>query len=189
MAIAEQTITAERFLELVDLPEYQDSRLELVEGKLVEMSRPKRLHGVVVSRVNARIANHVEANDLGEVAGSDAGFVLERNPFGRDTVRGVDVAFVSKRHNLGQPDDAWYEVAPDLAVEVISPGNRAGDIHHKVVQLLKAGARLIWLVYPDTRSVVVHRSGGSSILYEDDMLAGGDVLPGFELGVGEIFPG
>ncbi len=189
MAIAEQTITAERFLELVDLPEYQDSRLELVEGKLVEMSKPKRRHGLVTMDLANELVNYVKTHNLGEIPAADTGFLLERNPYGRDTVRGVDIAFVSKHHNLGPVSDTWYEVAPDLAVEVISPGNRAGDIHHKVVQLLKAGTRLIWLVYPDTRSVVVHRSGGSSILYEDDMLAGGDVLPGFELRVGEIFPG
>ena len=188
MAIAERAITVERFLELLALPEYQDSRLELVEGKLVEMSRTKRRHGVLASRLNARLAVYVESHNLGEVASNDAGFLLERGPYGRDTLRGVDIAFVSKKHMLGPLDDEWYEVAPDLAVEIISPSNKAGDIQRKVTQLLNAGARLIWLVYPETRSVVVQSSSGSVTLYEDDMLTGGEVLPGFAIRVGDIFP-
>ena len=188
MAIAEHTITVERFLELVDLPEYQDRRLELVEGKLFEMPKPKRRHGVVTMDLAVELAIYVKAHDLGEVPAPDTGFLLDRNPYGRDTVRGADIAFVSKRHNLGPPENEWYEVAPDLAVEVISPGNKAGDIQRKVIQLLNAGTLLIWLVYPDTRSVVVQTSRGSVTLYEDDMLSGGDVLPGFEIRVGDIFP-
>ena len=188
MAIAERAITAERFLELLALPEYQDSRLELVEGKIVEMPKPKRRHGIVTMDLAVELANYVKTHGLGEVPAPDTGFLLERNPYGRDTVRGVDIAFVSKKHMLGPLDDEWYEVAPDLAVEIISPSNKAGDIQRKVTQLLNAGARLIWLVYPETRSVVVQSSSGSVTLYEDDMLSGGEVLPGFAIRVGDIFP-
>ena len=189
MAIAEHTITAERFRELLALPEYQDRRLELVEGKLVEMSKPKRRHGVVTMDLAFELARFVKSHGLGEIPAPDTGFLLDRNPYGRDTVRGIDIAFVSKRHRLGPLDDEWYEVAPDLAVEVISPGNTAGDIQRKVQQLLRAGTRLIWLVYPDTRMVEAHTPDGTKTFREDDTLSGGDVLPGFEIRVGDIFPG
>ena len=188
MAIQQQFISADRFLELVDLPEYQDRVLELVEGVIVDMPLPTRLHGVVVARLTMKIANHVDANDLGEVTSGNVGFVLERNRIGRDTVRGLDIAFLSKSKDLGPPDYSWYELGPDLAVEVISPSNKAGDIHLKVTQLLDAGTRLVWLVYPENKTVVTHTTAGAKTLREDDTLSGGDVLPGFAIRVGDIFP-
>ena len=189
MAIAEHTITAERFRELLALPEYQDRRLELVEGKIVEMSQPTWNHGIVTMRLAVKIAIHAEANDLGEVPASDTGFILERNPYGRDTVRGMDIAFVSKSRIPDARGISWLALGPDLAVEVISPGNTAGDIQRKVQQLLRAGTRLIWLVYPDTRMVEAHTPDGAKTFREDDTLSGGDALPGFEIRVGDIFPG
>ena len=188
MAIQEQTITAERFLELVEQPEYADRVLELVEGELVEMSKPTRKHGVITMRLAMMIANHVAANELGEVPAAETGFVLERNQYGRDTVRGVDIAFVSKERVPDELDNTWYETGPALAAEVISPNNKASDIHLKVTQLLNAGARLIWVIYPESRSVVVQTANGATTLHENDTLSGGDLLPGFELRVGDIFP-
>lgn len=188
MAIQEQFITVDLFQDLVDAPEYQDRVLELVEGEIIEMPKPKRIHGVVTMRLALQIASFVDAHELGEVTVGDTGFVLERGEFGRDTVRGLDIAFVSKSRELGPPDFAWYEMGPDLAVEVISPSNKTSDTHLKVMQLLKAGARLVWLVYPENRTVVAHTPAGATTLRENDMLSGGDVLPGFELRVSDIFP-
>ncbi len=188
MAIQEHLISADRFLELADAPEYQDRVLELVEGVIIDMPKPKRIHGVVVAELTFRLTAYVKENNLGEVASGDPGFVLERNSYGRDTVRGLDIAFQSKSKELGLPDFSWYEMGPDLAVEVISPSNKAGDIHLKVMQLLNAGARLIWLVYPESRTVVAHTPDGAITLHENDALSGGDVLPGFELRVSDIFP-
>ena len=188
MAIQQQFISADRFQELVDAPEYQDCFLELVEGVIVEMPKPKRIHGVVVAEMAFRITAFVKENDLGEVSSGDPGFVLERNEYGRDTVRGLDIAFVSKSRDLGPPDFTWYELGPDLAVEVISPSNKADDIHFKVTQLLDAGTRLVWLVYPKNRTVVSHTAEGARTLRQDDTLSGGDVLPGFQLRIRDIFP-
>ena len=188
MAIQEQTITAETFLDLVEQPEYQDRVLELVEGVIIEMPKPKLKHGVVTMRLALRIGIHVEKNDLGLVTAADTGFILERNPHGRDTIRGVDVGFISKPRVPAQLENVWHEMGPDLAVEVISPNNKANDIHLKVMQLLNAGTRLVWLVYPETRTVVSHTADGATTLHENDTLSGGDVLPGFELRIGDIFP-
>ena len=105
-----------------------------------------------------------------------------------DTARELDIAFLSKSRELGPPDFNWYELGPDLAVEVISPNTRASDIHLKVMQVLGAGTRLIWLVYPETRTVEVHTAEGGTKLHEDDTLSGGDALPGFSMRVGDIFP-
>ena len=188
MAIQEQTITAEGFLELVEQPQYEDRVLELVEGAIVEMSKPTAGHGEMISWLNIRIGSYVIENDLGRICSGDAGFLLERNPDGRDTVRGLDFAFIEKAKAPGPLEFTWYETGPDLAVEVISPNNRAGDIHLKVMQLLNAGTRLIWLIYPESRTIVAHTAAGANTLNENDTLSGGDVLPGFELRVGDIFP-
>ncbi len=188
MVIQEQTITADRFYEITEQPEYQDRVMELVEGVLVEMSKPKRIHGVIVARLALKIGNFVDAHELGEVTVGDTGFVLDRDPYGRDTVRGLDIAFVKSERLPAPPDDTWYEMGPDLAVEVISPNNKTTDTHLKVMQLLKSGTGLVWLVHPESRTVVAHRSDGAVILREDDTLSGGDALPGFEMRVGDIFP-
>ncbi|MCY4072162.1 MAG: Uma2 family endonuclease [Chloroflexi bacterium] len=188
MVVQQQYITADRFLEMVEQPQYQDRVLELVEGAIVDMSKPTWKHGVITMRLAVKIANHVDANELGVVTAADTGFILERSPHGRDTVRGLDIAFVQKSRTLDPPEYIWYDMGPDLAVEVISPNNSTADTHLKVTQLLNAGTRLIWVVYPENRSVVAHTSSGAKTLYEDETLSGGDVLPGFELRVGDIFP-
>ncbi|MDE2856573.1 MAG: Uma2 family endonuclease [Chloroflexota bacterium] len=188
MVIQQQTISADRFLEIVEQPEYADRVLELVDGELVEMSKPTRIHGVVTMRLALKIASFVDAHELGEATVGDTGFVLKRNAQGRDTVRGIDIAFVNSERLPTPPEFTWYEMGPDLAVEVISPNNKRSDTHLKVMQLLNAGTRLIWLVYPETRTVVAHTADGAVTLREDDTLSGGDVLPGFELRVGDIFP-
>ena len=188
MPAEKQHISAEEFLELVNQPQYQDRRLELVEGEIVEMPKPGGEHGEITGWLHVKIANHVYENDLGRMTAAETGFSLARNPAGRATVRGLDIAFISKVKAPKPLPRGWIKIPPDLAVEVISPGNQAGDIHKKVRELLKAGTPLIWLVYAETRTVVVHTAAGAIICEESDTLSGGDVLPGFEVRVGDIFP-
>ena len=188
MPAEKQYISAEEFLELVDQPQYQDRRLDLVEGEIVEMSLPTPGHGELTGLLSMKIASYVYENDLGRVTGGDAGFVVRRNLAGRATVRGLDIAFISKAKAPDPLPFKLFELAPDLAVEVISPGNTADDIHDKVRELLKMGTPLIWLVHSRTRTVVVHTSASAVTYEESDTLSGGDVLPGFELRVGDIFP-
>ena len=158
------------------------------EGETQAMCKPTLGHGEIVMWLSIIIGSYVYENDLGRITGGDAGFIFEREEGRRNTVRGLDLAFISKRRapqplpfNLG-------DFAPDLAIEVISPGNQADDIHRKVRQLLKAGTALIWLIYPDTRTVAVHTPTGAVTLEETDTLAGGEVLPGFAIPVSDIFP-
>ena len=188
MEVRQRNITVERFFELMEQPEYLDRVIELVEGELIEMSKPSRIHGIVAALLTAEIVFFVKRGNLGEVVVGDTGFILERNADGRDTLRGLDIAFVNSERLPTPPDFTWYEIGPDLAVEVISPNNKASDIHLKVMQLLNAGTRLIWLVYPESRTVEAHTADGATTLHENDTLSGGDVLPGFEVSVGDIFP-
>ena len=188
MPAEKQYISVEEFLELAQRPEYQDRRLELVEGEIVEMSKPTGEHGEITGWLYLKIASYVYENNLGRVVVGDTGFIFKRSPGGRDIVRGLDIAFISKAKAPDPLPRELIEFAPDLAVEVISPGNSADDIHNKVRELLKAGTPLIWLVHSRTRTVVAHTAAGSVTYEESDTLSGGDVLPGFEVGVGDIFP-
>jgi len=188
MVMERQYISADGFLKIAGSPEYGDRSVELVEGEIVEMSKPSGLHGQITMLLGAKIFNYVVDNALGIVTAADTGFVLERNPDGRDTVRGLDIAFLSSANAPAVLPDHLVDLAPDLAVEVISPSNEAEDIHHKIRQLLAAGTKLVWIVYPRTRTVDVHTPSGAITLEGDDVLSGGDVLPGFEIPVREIFP-
>ncbi len=181
-------ISADRFLELIAQPEYKERNIELVEGKIVEMPHANAEHAEILSVLHYAIAHFVYKNSLGRLGVGDAGFILARNPDRRDTVRGVDLAFISKAKSPAPWPRTRLEIAPDLAVEVLSPSNTAMDINLKIGQILQAGTASVWIVDPQSRTVTVHTSDGAVTLREGDTLTGGDVLPGFELPVADIFP-
>jgi Uma2 family endonuclease len=174
-------MTAEEFFEL-DIP---DGKAELVRGRLVRMSFPNVRHAVVSLKIGARLLGFVEAHGLGHVF-VETGCITARNP---DTVRGPDVAFVSFERLAGQDlPETWWQFAPDLVVEVISPGERPKQIREKVQDWFAGGARRVWLFYPRTRNVYVLRSPTDvQILGPDDTLSGDDVLPGFSCPVAAFF--
>jgi Uma2 family endonuclease len=113
-------------------------------------------------------------------------FVLARDP---DTVRVPDLAFVSHaRLPRGGLSDSILHDAPDLAIEVLSPSNRAGEVRAKVADYLAANGRAVWVVDPRRRTVAVHvPAQGPRKLTEEDELEGGEVLPGFRLPVCDLF--
>ena len=128
----------------------------------------------------------MRAHGLGRVVGGP-GFRIARDP---DTVRAPDVAFIAAgRIPEGESPVAYPDLAPDLVVEVVSPGDRAGEIRKKVADWLAAGTRVVLVLYPRTRSAVVHRPGVQpETLGPDDELDGADVLPGFHCPVHDLFP-
>jgi len=167
-------MTAEELLRL-NLP---DKRTELVRGVLVVREPAGYQHGDVAMRLAAAIYTHVEAPGLGRVFAAETGFTLARNP---DTVRAPDVAFISTARLPDPPPRGFAELAPDLAVEVLSPDDRPGAVLAKVADWLNAGARLVWVVDPLRVIARVYRADGSeSMLDETDALRGEDLLPGFE---------
>ena len=172
-------MTAEEYAQLPD----DGKRYELVRGVLVEMSHPQSHHGVVTGNVYYQLRRWLDVAKRGALL-LDVGHVVERGP---DTVRGPDVAFV-RNGRLDLRKTSWVEGGPDLAVEIRSPGDRAGEVDERVADYLRAGTPLVWIVDPAKRTVTVRRSGVADIvLREDDELDGGEVLPGFRVGVREIF--
>ena len=188
MVMERQVISADGFLKILGSPEYVDRIVELVEGEIIEMSKPSGLHGQITFLLSLKIGNYVVDNGLGIVTAAETGFILERNPDSGDTIRGLDIAFISSERGPRVLPDRLMDIAPDLAVEVISPSNDAADIRRKIGQLLEAGTALVWIIYPDLRIVDIHRRDGAITLNAADTLSGGDVLPGFEVPVSDIFP-
>ena len=133
-----------------------------------------------------RLGSFIESRKLGVYTTSDSGVWLERDP---DTVREPDVAFFSAEKS--PPDErvtGYAQVAPDLAVEIVSPSDRLPAVNDKALMWLRYGVRLVWVVRPDERRVDVHRDGHPvAMLTESDALDGQDVLPGFSCPVREIF--
>ncbi len=184
---ADTRLSVEDFLEIANRPEYADCRVELVEGEIVTMSTVRSVHAEIEAHLIIKVGGYIHQHRLGRIYSGDAGFVLERNPDGRDTVRGLDIAFISRAKAPEPLPNTWVEVAPDLAIEIMSPSNTVGDTNLKIDQLLRAGCPQVWIVHPDLRRVDVHSLAGMRVYREGDMLSGGDILPGFELAVSDIF--
>lgn len=180
--VTQKLITAEEFMNMPDPPD--GSQQELIRGVIVTMPPPKGRHGVCCSKVDRIVGNFVEEKNLGHVTCNDAGFISERDP---DTVRGPDVGYWS-RERVPEVPDGYFEVPPDLAVEVVSPGDSQTRIQAKILHYLKTAVRMIWVVDPELRIVTVYRSlDQMRILEEDGTLSGEDVLPGFSCAVSRLF--
>lgn len=189
MSTTTRLITADELEEMPHRDEQgNDCRLELIRGELKIMSPTKPLHGIVCARVAAALTNFVEATELGLAFGAETGFVVERDP---DTVIGADAAFVS-RERLATVEDfeKFFPFAPDLAVEVLSPGNTKSEMDEKITLYFAAGSRAVWVFNPKRRAASVYSSPSEfRVLSVQDTLEGGDVLPGFRLVLSELFAG
>ena len=164
---------------------HRDGDFELVKGEVIEMSPPGVGHGYIAVNVSREMSFFVLQHDLGVVL-VESGFRIERGP---DTVRGPDVSFIVKERLAGgRLPIGYFDGAPDLAVEVVSPSDTAASIEAKVNEYLANGTRRVWVIYPDTRTVVVHSPNNVSTRYcEGDVLTDEELLPGFSLPLSVIF--
>ena len=180
MATTQHITTAE---ELLRTP--IAGRCELVRGERIMMTPAGFEHGRIVIEISLPLAAFVKQRGLGVVTGAETGFVIARDP---DTVRAPDVAFVRAERVPASPLPGFFQGSPDLAVEVLSPSDRASDILAKVRDWLEAGCLAVWLVDPATRTIAVYRSGAPLVTHGiDDELVGDDVIPGFRLTLAEVF--
>jgi Uma2 family endonuclease len=175
-------MTAQQLMQLPD----DGQRYELIKGELSVMTPAGARHGRIVNTITFLLTRHVRQHQLGAVYAAETGFKLEENP---DTVRAADAAFVDRQRipPEGEPEGYWALV-PDLVVEVVSPSDPAPAVQSKVIDWLSAGCRLVWIIYPDDRTVSEYRSlRDVRILTSGGTLEGGDVLPGFSCPVSEVF--
>ncbi|MBC8100441.1 MAG: Uma2 family endonuclease [Armatimonadetes bacterium] len=184
----EKFISADAFWDIIQTPEYADKNVELIEGVIVEMSPTSWKHGNIALFIATPLQLFVVARKLGYVS-VEAGYLLFKNPDGKDTIRAPDVSFAKQeRAPQGIPDEGYVPYPPDLAVEVVSPNDKMREISTKVGEYLRAGTPLVWIVDPYTQTVIVHRLGSIAAYDVNGILDGGDVLPGFTLPVRDIFP-
>jgi Uma2 family endonuclease len=171
--------------ELFEMPD-DGFRYELVKGELRKMSPSGWEHGVVVVNITVLLGQYVKVNKLGSCGGAETGFKIASDP---DTVRAPDLSFVSReRIPEGNASKKFFTGAPDLAVEVVSPGDTRREVNEKVADWLGAGARAVWVINSKQRGVTVYYSMANvTRLSEADELDGGEVVPGFRCKVSEIF--
>lgn len=177
-----RTMTIE---ELAQLPE-DEARFELIKGDMIEMTPPGSEHGELMTAAAILIGSFVRRERLGAVISGDAGFILARTP---DILLGPDVAFVrAERLAPREERTGWLELPPDLAVEIVSPNDTFRDVERKVALYLDHGVRQVWVLNPRERTISVFTPGPALRMYRaDDVLDGGDVLPGFAVPVAEFF--
>jgi len=167
--------------ELGNLPD-EPLRHELIKGELLTMPLPKYEHMRVATKLTILLSQYAQANRLGDVY-VEGGYKLESDP---DTVIGPDVSFVAQ-DRISLSPEGYHSGPPDLAIEVISPGDRKGRIERKLSLWLQSGARSVWHVNPQRRTVeVILATGERRILHETDELVD-DTVPGFRVKVSEIF--
>jgi len=185
MATQLRPVTAD---DLLRMP--SDVRCELVEGEIFEMTPTGRPHGRIASRFHGRLEQYLREHEyaFGETYIAEFGFKVGMNP---DTVLVPDVAFVTAmREEEAGDDEGFFPGAPDLALEVISPTDRYSEVAAKVQKYLSAGARMVVVVDPPKRTMIVHQSHADVlILKEGDVFDGGDVVPGWRLQVRDLFTG
>lgn len=157
---------------------------ELVDGRLVEKNLGAEADWIGL-HLGMLLSSHVFSNNLGWAFSSEAGYVCVGVTGVR--VRRPDLSFVS-RARLSRPPRGFIQVAPDLAVEVVAPNDLFSEVQAKIEEYLRAGVQLVWVIDPDTRTVVeYHLSGKVRLLHESDELNGGDVLPAFHCAVKDLF--
>ena len=157
---------------------------ELVRGVLVVREPPGGWHGHLSAKLAFLVGQHVYPRQLGMLFAQDTGFLIERDP---DTVRAPDLAFVAAARTSGIERHGYAPIAPDLAVEILSPGDRPGELLEKVAQWLTAGTRLVWVLDPERGNARVHRADGSiDIVPVSGALDGEDVLRGFSYRLADL---
>lgn len=177
---SEGLVTAEELACLPDL-----GPCELVNGKIIQVSPASVVHGVVEARVGARLSTYADEGGRGVVLAGEAGLLIRRNP---DTVRGADLVFISQERYARCQPGFYVDIAPEFVVEVLSPGDRRGDVQEKLSDYFEMGVDLVWVIDPKARYVLAYRS-----LFEverieiGDLLMDEEILPGLSVPVADLF--
>jgi Uma2 family endonuclease len=160
-------------------------RTELVKGEIVRMAPTGYLHGRIELKFGKILDAFVEQHNLGQVFVGEVGIYTHRDP---DTVRGADVAYISNERLSQAQSQSYLDVAPELIVEILSPGDRWSDITEKLDEYFAIGVQQVWLANPQRQEVFVYHSPIEVKRFTaDEKLSGGEILPGFEVVVAKLF--
>ncbi|MEZ4727153.1 MAG: Uma2 family endonuclease [Caldilineaceae bacterium] len=183
MTVVERQVTTEEFEAFLQLPENQDRLFELIHGEIVE-KMPTEEHGVIVINLGIAIGVFVKQYKLGRV-GAEIRYKLPKD---RRNSRIPDLSFNSGQRPVVR--EGSVPQMPELAVEIKSPTDTIKQLREKADYYLANGAHLVWLVFPGKRYVEVYTPDGEmEVMFGDDLLNGGNVLPGFTMPVADVFEG
>ena len=175
-----RAITAEELLTLGDI-----GRTELVRGRIIHLMPTGHPHGYIEVLISALLYNFVKLHKLGRVLGGEIGIFTRRDP---DSVRAADAAFISTERYAQVQSTSFLDVCPELLVEILSPDDTWSHMHEKLAEYFSVDARLIWVIDPRLEQVHAYRSlDDVTRLTRQDQLGGGDVLPGFQVSIDELF--
>lgn len=183
MSTAANHISAKQLASMKD----DGRRYELIKGELRMMSPAGGRHGLIAMQIGGLLRNHVTDQNLGAVFAAETGFLIATDP---DTVRAPDVAFVSSARLATLSSlDGYLPLAPDLAVEVVSPNDSSSQVEGKANMWIEVGSKLVLVVDPERQSIrVYHNAVSIEVLQVGDEFDGEDVVPGWKLKVDDAFP-
>ncbi|ETW96798.1 Uma2 family endonuclease [Candidatus Entotheonella palauensis] len=178
-------------LQDIEALEARGIRREIVDGQWIQATEDNmagELHGAIATNLIVALGTFVKTHQLGRVYPADTTYILSEDDQGVQLMRLPDVSFVAASRVKTENRQSYYQLAPDLAIEIISPSERAVDIRAKLRDYLRAGVRQVWQVYPETQEVMVYLPDGTMQTYEmGQIIPGADVLPSLELPVEDIF--
>jgi len=179
--INSKVLTDEEFMALPD----DGDRYEVIDGELVNVGNSGMEHGNIGIFLGGLIEIFVRQHKLGVACDSSTAFKMKGG-----NKRSPDISFVSKERLVGlkRLPKGFFDGAPDLVVEIISPGNTFEEIHNKIEEYFESGTRLLWVIHPDERYVLVYHSPQPDrLLRGNDVLDGEDVILNFQVAVSELF--
>jgi Uma2 family endonuclease len=180
-ALTQSVWTDEAFMALCG----DEHHYELVDGELVTMGNSGMEHGYVACILVSALTVFVRQHRLGAVCDSSTAFTLKNG-----NKRSPDLSFVSRERLAGlrRPPRGFFPGAPDLVVEILSPGNTVAEMHEKIEEYFENGTQLLWTIHPDEKyGLVYHGPEPDRFLRIGDNLDGEAVVPGFSLAMAELF--
>ena len=142
-------------------------------------------HGIVAGRIHGYLFSHVRTRHLGMVTAAETGFQIGHDP---DTVRAPDVGFIRTDRVPRVRTRGFFPGPPDLAVEVVSPTDRPGEVLAKARNWLAAGCQAVRVADPAPQTITVYRGSCEPVILNNtDELTDNAILPGFRLAVADVF--
>jgi Uma2 family endonuclease len=178
----------ERLITLADLESLPDDgkKRDVIDGALYEVNPPKPRHNLLQSRLVRYLGNYVEAKELGVVM-PEVGCKLSTTPL---LLLTPDVVYLANERFSSIDLDEYITSSPDIAIEIVSPGNTFQELSDKVREYLAHGSELVWVVYPDSRIAHIHQKDSEVRAVDiNGALDGGTVLQGFILSMRDLFKG
>ncbi len=158
---------------------------DLVRGEIVERMPTGHRHGDVEINLGSFLKNYVREHKLGKVFGGETGVYTGRDP---DTVRGVDLAYMSRARYAQVKSTSYLDVAPELIVEVLSPHDAWSEVQEKLAEYFAIDVKVVWVVDPKLLQVHSYQALDQIHVYKmGDTITCQELLPGFHVSVADLF--